>query len=555
MKNSYNVELREWQEKLKDKVAKAIKENFLVAINAPTGSGKTIFSLLILKILQKKGVYVVRTHNEYFPIYRDLKKIDTKLRFSFIVGKPASCPFADKDVDPEDINCKYCELKEGIREVDTNEKPPLQLLRELKKNAIEERFCPYYSLFNSLQEADVIAITYPYFFIDRFRESLGIDFEDYLVIVDEAHNLDRVGEIEERRLSEFTINMAIKEVKSKEAINTLERIKEELKKIVLPDEKYIKLDKVPQISTLELEILADEYEDLRKRMLQNKQIKRIYLGAVIRFYTLLSTGEFAPFSHSGKIVLKNPNIGEYLRILNDESYSFLLMSGTLPPREYIEKVWGVSRRIYYVDVEKEVKKRISGTYDCIIGIDITSKYDLRSETLWKKYSNYLLKIYYQAKKHVLAIFPSYAMMNEVMKYIDLPKYIEKENTIIDEVYEEIRKHDKIIISAVGRGKLSEGIELTEQGKSLISDVVIAGIPYPPPDDYLKLVAQKLSEKLNGKEEEFLFKIPALITVKQSIGRAIRGVDDHAKVWLLDKRFDSLWWKKNLNCFNATKMRL
>ncbi|MFP3171422.1 MAG: helicase C-terminal domain-containing protein, partial [Sulfolobaceae archaeon] len=93
------------------------------------------------------------------------------------------------------------------------------------------------------------------------------------------------------------------------------------------------------------------------------------------------------------------------------------------------------------------------------------------------------------------------------------------------------------------------------GRSLISDVVIVGIPYPPPDDYTKLVAQKISERLGRKSDEYLYKIPALMTVRQSIGRGIRGINDHVKVWLLDRRFDSLWWKKNLNCFNPKKTRL
>lgn len=86
-------------------------------------------------------------------------------------------------------------------------------------------------------------------------------------------------------------------------------------------------------------------------------------------------------------------------------------------------------------------------------------------------------------------------------------------------------------------------------------MVIVGIPYPPPDDYLKILAQRVSLKMNRENEEFLFKIPALVTIKQAIGRAIRDVNDKCNVWLLDKRFESLYWKKNLKCLNANKMKL
>jgi len=51
------------------------------------------------------------------------------------------------------------------------------------------------------------------------------------------------------------------------------------------------------------------------------------------------------------------------------------------------------------------------------------------------------------------------------------------------------------------------------------------------------------------------RVPALIAVKQAIGRAVRSEKDRVRVWLLDKRFDSLWWKIRLRSFNPKKIRL
>jgi len=548
------VELRDWQRQLKDKIIQYAKEGFLIALNSPTGSGKTLFSLLVGLSVKGKVIFVVRTHNEYYPVYRDLKKLNPSIKFSFIVGKSTACPFASKDVDSEDINCKYCEIRNAIEiEID---KTPLEKLEELKREALQKGFCPYYSLLEATEDAEVIAITYPYFFIEKYRSLLNIDFSEYYIVVDEAHNIDKVSEIEEKVLSDFILSMAIKQSRNKEVKDILERLREELKGLIYPDEKYIKLEKIPTLTSEELSLLADEYEELKKENIKTKKITRIYLGSVLRFFATYSTGLFIPFSFSNKIVLKTLDISQYYSILNDESLSILLMSGTLPPKEYLEKVLGITRKILYLDVEKEVKKKLTGSYECRIALDVTSKYDLRSDVMWKKYASYLLKIYYQAKNHVLAVFPSYEIMRKVMEPVNINKIVEDERTSIDEIIKIVKESkEKIIIAGVARGKITEGVELTQDGKSLISDVALVGVPYPPEDDYMKMFSQKIADKIGGKYKDFLITIPALIAVKQAIGRAIRSVNDHAEVWLLDKRYDSLWWKKNLNCFNPTKIRL
>ena len=66
------MKLREWQEKLSEKVVDALRNNFLVILQAPTGSGKTIFALYTSLKAKSKAIFVVRTHNEFFPVYREL---------------------------------------------------------------------------------------------------------------------------------------------------------------------------------------------------------------------------------------------------------------------------------------------------------------------------------------------------------------------------------------------------------------------------------------------------------------------------------------------------
>ena len=98
------------------------------------------------------------------------------------------------------------------------------------------------------------------------------------------------------------------------------------------------------------------------------------------------------------------------------------------------------------------------------------------------------------------------------------------------------------------------MELVEDGKSLIDCVVIAGIPYPVPDDLYKLRLARVTDRLGIEdgtreignfEREYFRHQPALKTVKQAIGRAVRYPEDSAKVILADSRFNEENWKRDL----------
>ena len=111
-----------------------------------------------------------------------------------------------------------------------------------------------------------------------------------------------------------------------------------------------------------------------------------------------------------------------------------------------------------------------------------------------------------------------------------------------------------MIIAVAHGKLLEGVELVEEGRSMIDCVVIAGVPYPVPDDLYKLRLAKVTQRLGIEdgtreignfEREYFRHQPALITVKQAIGRAIRYPEDTAKVILADSRFNEDNWRRDL----------
>lgn len=543
------MELREWQSALKDRVIAHLKEGFLVALQSPTGSGKTIFSLLVSLAVRGKVIYAVRTHNEFYPVYREAKRLGK--RFSFLVGKSRACLFAEEGVDAEDIKCNLCELSSPGKVKDEGDSP-FRILEDLKRRGKEEGFCPYFTLLSSLEDTEVLGVTYPYLFSPWLRDALDLNLQEFAIVVDEAHNLDYLNDLAERRLSVSTIEFAMKQVKSDQARSILVKLREEIKAVISNEERYIEVKGYPRLSEDELKLLTEEYEDLRKEMVKSKSIRKLYVGSVIKFYS--SMDDEHVFSYKGALIVKPLTSIPFVSVLNREDVPVILMSGTMYPRDYLEKVLGIKRKMFYLDVERELRTKVTGGYDCFLAVDVTTSYSTRSAEMWKRYASHLLRIYHYARANVLAVFPSYTIMEEVMKLIKVRKFVEGSKSVLDEVVSSSLE-GKVIIAGVARGKLTEGIELTSSGSSLISDVALCGIPYPSVDDYLRLRSEYIYKLTGESLRDALVEISAMVAVRQAIGRAVRSKEDRANVWLLDKRFDSAWWKVKINCLNPKKVRL
>jgi Rad3-related DNA helicases len=87
-------------------------------------------------------------------------------------------------------------------------------------------------------------------------------------------------------------------------------------------------------------------------------------------------------------------------------------------------------------------------------------------------------------------------------------------------------------NAVAGGRFTEGIEVKDGERSLIKYIIIAGVPYPNPND---AVFQDMA-KASGISEQALMREIGRIRTLQAIGRGVRGLKDNVTVWLLDERF-------------------
>lgn len=610
---------REWQDALISTVSKNLEERNKIAIEAPTGSGKTSFILYLAFLTGKKLIYLTRTHNEFTRLYEDNQKY-FNIPALYLFGKSKLCPLKERWYDSEDDGqknvCKGCPLKDKTIKLDLKNigspenflvdmaEDSTELIRQdieskamgrdtkgnlvtIKKENIKS-YCPYYSVRSNMVDAQIIAMTYNYLLNPSIRFNVFhgtegeemINLDDYYLIFDEAHNLDSVIEDFGRSLQiktvEKAIDLLVKDFPM-EHYNSYERVEANLilenllsnmsSTRATDNLKSFKFssDFASRIANLEsLEVFSDEF-DKKNENRPLKKRSRNYLENVYNFlydYQRMENGSIYssvnnPEKKEIKLKLMYYNTSGYLSFLSNNPVIF--MSGTMPSEDHISKVWNMED-VLYLKIDS-IFKNAGGLkkYNVVTGYTTLGRYRENLEqwsSMLKKYMQYVVDVYAESEKSVLVAVPSYRILfgDSYTRVPGIGNYLPEsmrancifENRKISYSYIEKRaREEKIIIFSVHGGKLLEGIQLVSQGKSLISDVIIAGLPLIPLDDYRKDKIKYLEKVLKKNAYNLLYYEFALIKVKQAAGRSTRSPDDRSNIWLCDDRFDEPFWRANL----------
>ena len=627
------ISLRPWQSEVLGAIPEVLEPNTNIFINAPTGSGKTILSLMIGSKLDVDLIIVAtRTRNEGFRFWEDaVTKLGLRhYPFTFI----AKADFCRVVKDPElrkelledeesSINCEGCRLalegkketREWLRETmdlplyikvfkEVNPNlPPQEYEKELLGRLGNQfmRFCAYSVVKGLAKESArrghplMLIGTYPHLFTAYrlFRAILGefLGSEErfnnrFLVIIDEAHNLDNLPDMVERRVSPMRLERLMNTgerfcerveklgarppeceearknmEKYKEVKDEFERKLEELgkkynvgenmyKRISLDDvgallgilEKFMPLvllyqqameRSMERVNPMDPFILTHElmkkerdyldgtsvsFDDRERSILVDPDVWRFYIHGN-RTYALVM-----------KPITPKPIINSARRRFNDV---WVMMSGTLQEKDYIEKNWGLAVD-YYFDMSREVK--LGKRYVKFV-TSVTSRYERRDEEMFARYALEISDIVAKNEGKVfLVVYPSYDMLKNIvpkLNGIDAVHIKETEVRSLAKVKEMVDSTDKkVVVHAVAGGRFTEGIEIVKDGISLINHVIMAGMPIPNiRDDYI-------TDRINASGMnpiEWLLEHARIATL-QAIGRAIRSYIDEVIVWLLDSRY-------------------
>ncbi len=563
-------DFRPGQAEVAKAVEEAVKDGAVLALRAPTGFGKTAAVIYgLLRAGAERVLWTVRTVNEIDPVIRELKVF--KLKFTFLFSARRSCPLIrGSEMTSEEFwaACKLARLKgecgyySRLNEADSGKidayvrshysMHSVEIARDIAKHL---KLCPFFSLKTLSADSQFIVVTYPYVFREDIRE-LALDplrIEDFVLVVDEAHSLLNAHTMAEVSLMIEDVDRVVEELVAAgytgDIVETVKSFASKLKKQGRPSEALL-LDKEELLA--ELGELVDDLESVAEDILSRKLMEALTGGGRVRVYTLRlarwlrraveeHSKLFLDLDEKGRVAVKAMPVDPALvaRDPLERAQAAILMSGTLPPGDFVGELLSVSRKRLSYDVEEAGVKEL-GSYVAIVARDVTTRYKERSPGMYRRIAEYVAVAARELPGAKLAVYPSYVVMKEVVERIpvDVDLVVEGPSTSLADVRREVLEKPNILVNAVAGGKLVEGVEFVDyEGRNLLHTAILVGVPFPQPDVYTREYLKALSQRLGKSKARFYaYEVQAYIRAAQPLGRAIRGPEDRAVYILLDYRY-------------------
>jgi Rad3-related DNA helicase len=166
---------------------------------------------------------------------------------------------------------------------------------------------------------------------------------------------------------------------------------------------------------------------------------------------------------------------------------------------------------------------------------LTTKYEARDEQMAEDIRWAIKRVANSGRKS-LVFMPSF-------EFVELAKNSEgaliegkgMPQEDVDRLVSEFNSSEKPLV-AVYNGRLSEGIDLSA------NTVLLIGIPFSPPTTRTTKLLRRLTEIIGSEDKARLYGVilPGLWSALQAAGRAIRGPEDSATVYLIDNRSENYY---------------
>lgn len=563
-------EFRPGQAEVADAVERAVREGAVLSLRAPTGFGKTAAVIYgLLRAEAERVLWAVRTVNEIDPVIRELKAF--KAKFTFLFSARRSCPLLrGNEMTSEEFwaACRLARLRGECRyhaklnEVDSGEIASYvyghysihstDIARDLARHM---GVCPFFALKALTPDSQFVVATYPYVFREDIRETAldPLRIEDFVLVVDEAHSLINAHTMAESTLVVDDLDRVAEELEAAgyggdvlEAVKSLSRA---LKARGRPKEAEL-LDRGEVLSRLA--DLADEIDSIAEDILSRKLMEALTGGGRVRVYTLrlakwlkrASSEDYELFldvDEKGRVVVKAMPVdpAAVARDPIERARAAILMSGTLPPGDFVGELLSVSRARFSFDVS-DLGVKGSGEYVAIVARDVTTRYKERGPAMYRRIAEYVAVASRVLPGAKLAVYPSYDVMREVVERIpvDVDMVVEGPSTSLADVRRAILDNPNVLVNAVAGGKLVEGVEFVDyEGRNMLHTVILVGVPFPQPDVYTREYLRAVSKRLGRSRARFYaYEVQAYIRAAQALGRAVRGPGDRAAYILLDYRY-------------------
>ncbi|RLI30007.1 hypothetical protein DRO48_03910 [Candidatus Bathyarchaeota archaeon] len=442
---------------------------------------------------------------------------------------------------------------------------------ELRQVCSELRLCPYEVMKLHARYADIVCGSYNYALMEGVRGALLRQSLHRLDIVfDEAHSLpEYAAGLLSDELTTTSLSRAQREITTYEVddwglVGALQKILSRWSKNVyqnygLDREALVKRDTLieelieetgtkdeTELLTL-VQGLIDEGDAIRwRRSLQGKRAIS-YLASCAEFLQAwivhtepyyvryVMALEDARGRRRGLLGLRciDPSIAAS-PVING-ARATVLMSGTLWSMDYYIDVLGVDR-------ERVRRLNIPPVYPpenrlILVDTAVTTKYEERRPELLKEIARRLTEILEVVPGRVAIYFPSYELMKTIMRDVETsrPILMERHGMKHEEAISFLSSSHTGLIAGVARGKLSEGVDMVENGRGMLKAVIIVGLPYPRKSELQEAISRYYRQKYGARARKYAYELPCLTALAQAAGRLIRSPADRGVILIMDRR--------------------
>lgn len=561
-------------------IEKTVAKGKVLIAEACNGFGKTISCLSCLLTTGKQIIYATRTHEQVRQVLLELEKINEKSGENYSAVNLASRSHLCINPDCRDLplnealemcsslrkedRCPYLsEIERAPRSV-----PPILDKEELVKLGRRLRICPYFLARHMARYSRVIVAPYPYIFDNMIRLMIGLDLKGKIVILDEGHNIDQVGQdILSDSLSQRNLGAASEEVrlvgKSPRFIN---RIGEHLLKMDTGKPRLVSPEQLERNLELALGIpvatFMDDHtplvEPIRSYKSKSGNPPVSYLNGLLRFLELLQTSRKDRYTavyrrnYYGAPVIDYRCLDPSLAIkpVVDESDGVLIMSGTLSPIDTFADIIGQEEaaKKAYPSIQKSDRIKM------VVETGVTSTYRERNEEMITKMGEIIARDLKDVSHGALVFFTQRGFMNKCLDSWSRKgivssssgrmflggKILFREGNDARQNRDVVNRYKRTAVSAGGgvlccvfRGRNSEGSNFPgDQARAIF----LVGVPYANYGDPLVKAQISYFNRAGRGLGNKWYTMDAFRAANQSLGRGIRGSDDWCHYWLLDRRY-------------------
>lgn len=531
-------------------------------IQAPTGVGKTISTVFPAvkavgeglgdKIFYLTAKTITRTVAEQ--AFRTMKDQGLSMKVITLTAKEKICFCEETLCNPE--SCPYA--KGHFDRVNDAVYDMLISGNEMNRSAIERqaekfRVCPFELSLDISTWVDAVICDYNYVFDPNahlkrfFSEGSG---GNYIFLIDEAHNLvERGREMYSAALYKEDLLELKRQVKHLDArlarrLGDVNKLFLELKREC---EDYQVLNSVSHIALKLMNLLTEMERFLEEP--SGDEIRESVLNLYFQVRSFVSIHDildenyviYSELEDNGRFKLKlfcvNPaaNLQNYLEF----GSGTVFFSATLLPIHYYKSLLSVKKDDYAIYAESPFPRE---NMLLLQARDVSTRYTMRSESMYRRYADYISRMAECKKGNYMAFFPSYRFMEEVYdQFVHKAEGIdvllqaqnmdEREREEFLEEFDRERENSLVGFCVMG-GVFSEGIDLTAD--RLIGAVIVGtGLPQVCND---REIVKGYFDSRGMRGFDYAYLYPGINKVLQSAGRVIRTETDRGVVLLLDDRF-------------------